>query len=370
VTGAGLDASVVVGPADSPRLSARLVVPAGATVAVVGPNGAGKSTLLRAIAGLTPVSPTSRVRIAGQDVTGRQPSGRHLGYVPQAAALFPHLTVRDNVAFGPRSRGAGRRQARTVADGWLERLEVAPLASRRPHTLSGGQAQRVALARALAVEPLVLLLDEPTASLDAEGRQDVRHMLGQHLSTFTGTALVVTHDATEALALADRVVVVEAGAVTQDATPDELLGSPRSAWTAELLGLNAWRGAAEPGGGDSVTLRLEGGGGVTVPDVPDVPPGGRLLACVPSSAVTVSLHRPEGSARNVWATTVVDVTPVGHRLRVTLAARTDGRRAQPGRGPATVVAEITRAAASELGLRAGTEVWAAVKAVEVSVTAL
>ena len=368
MTTAGLDASVLVGDPAAPRVAAAVTAPLATTVAIVGPNGAGKSTLLRAVAGLVPVSPQSRVRIAGNDVTGRPPEARGLGYVPQAAALFPHLTVRDNVAYGPRSRGARRQAARQVADTWLERLDITALGTRRPHTLSGGQAQRVALARALAVEPAVLLLDEPTASLDVAARDDVRRMLVAHLATFAGTALVVTHDATEALALADRVVVVEGGVVVQDATPDELLRSPHSSWTAELLGLNAWRGYAAHETGGAGRVRLDGGGTVTVPEGPAA--GQRVLACVASSAVTVFPERPVGSARNVWPMAVADLTPVGHRLRVTLRARPTPECGADGSGPPGVVAEVTRAAATELALRPGAEVWAAVKAMEVSVTAL
>jgi molybdate transport system permease protein len=368
VTRGLLDVSVLVGDPTAPRMAASLTVSGATTVAVVGPNGAGKSTLLRAVAGLVPVSAHSHVRIDGEDVTGRPPAARHLGYVPQAAALFPHLSVRDNVAYGPRSRGAGRRAARQVADGWLQRLDIEALGARRPDTLSGGQAQRVALARALAVEPAVLLLDEPTSSLDAAGRDDVRRTLVAHLATFAGTALVVTHDATEALALADRVVVVEGGAVVQDASPDELLRSPQSAWTADLLGLNAWHGVAVADGEGAARVRVDGGGVLTVPQTP--PPGQPVLACVASSAVTVSRDRPVGSARNVWPVTVSELAPVGHRLRVTMTSRSTPGVPQGEAGPSLVVAEITRAAATELALAPGAEVWAAVKAVEVAVTPL
>ncbi len=368
MTRGGLDVSVLVGDPSSPRVAATLAADAATTVAIVGPNGAGKSTLLRAVAGLVPVSAQSRVRIDGRDVTGRPPAARSLGYVPQAAALFAHLTVRDNIAYGPRSRGASRHAARRSAESWLDRLDITALGARRPHTLSGGQAQRVALARALAVDPAVLLLDEPTASLDVAGREDVRRMLVAHLSSFAGVALVVTHDATEALALADRVVVVEHGVVVQDASPDELLRSPQSTWTAELLGLNAWRGVTASEGDGSGRVRIDGGGTVTVPEVP--PGGRRVLACVASSAVTVFLERPEGSARNAWPMAVAELTPVGHRLRVALSARVGHAGLGADAGPPSVVAEITRAAATELALRPGAEVWAAVKAMEVSVTPL
>ena len=327
MTRGGLDVSVLVGDPSSPRVAATLAADAATTVAVVGPNGAGKSTLLRAVAGLVPVSAQSRVRIDGRDVTGRPPAARSLGYVPQAAALFAHLTVRDNIAYGPRSRGASRHAARRSAESWLDRLDITALGARRPHTLSGGQAQRVALARALAVDPAVLLLDEPTASLDVAGREDVRRMLVAHLSSFAGVALVVTHDATEALALADRVVVVEHGVVVQDASPDELLRSPQSTWTAELLGLNAWRGVTASEGDGSGRVRIDGGGTVTVPEVP---PGRPARPCLRR---VVSGHGVPGAPRRQRPKRMADGGSRAHTGGAPAARRTLGARraCRPGR---------------------------------------
>jgi molybdate transport system ATP-binding protein/molybdate transport system permease protein len=358
----GLSARLQVGEPPTPRLDVDLSVEAGTTVAVVGPNGAGKSTLLRCLAGLVHPSDESWVRVGDQEVTRLPPDRRHVGYVPQDGALFPHLDVRANVAYGLRARGLRRDQADAAADAWLDRLEVPALAGRRPATLSGGQAQRVALARALAVDPQLLLLDEPTASLDAESRDDVRHTLARHLAAFDGVTVLVTHDPTEALALADRIVVLEAGRVTQDDVPDELLRVPRSTWTARLLGLNAWRGTVAVTTGDAREVRLDVGGTLIVGEAP--PAGERVLVCVAPSAVALFPQRPDGSPRNVWAGTVTDVSPVGHRLRVRVAAQ------RHGPGPASAVAEVTRAAAADMGLRAGADTWLSVKATEVAVTPL
>ncbi len=321
----------------------------GEVVAVVGPNGAGKSTLLRALAGLAPA--TGRVAVDGVDVAALPPHRRRTGYVPQDGALFPHLSARDNVAFGPRRQGADRAAARRTAQEWLERLGVADLAGRRPAALSGGQAQRVALARALAVRPRVLLLDEPLAALDTATRADVRRVLHEHLRTYDGSTLLVTHDPLDAVSLADRLVVVEHGAVVQDGSPTDVTRAPRSAWVARLLGANAWRGRLR----DGVLAVADGG---TVVGADPAVPDGEGLAVVPPHAVTLHRHRPEGSARNLWEGRVRELTLAGGRVRV-------GVDATP-----PVVAEVTPASAAELGLREGVPVWVSVKATEVTLVSL
>jgi molybdate transport system ATP-binding protein len=196
----------------------------GSVVAVLGPNGAGKTTLLRTLAGLLAVD-EGRVVISGSEVDGPSgfvpPQHRAVGVVFQDYALFPHLTVLENTAFGPRARGAGRRPSREAAMRTLASLGVADLADRRPADISGGQAQRVALARALATDPQLLLLDEPLAALDVETRENVRTELDIQLAAFHGCAVIVTHDPLDAMLLADRVIVLENGRIVQDATPAE-----------------------------------------------------------------------------------------------------------------------------------------------------
>jgi len=207
------------------RLEADLRAAPGEVLGVLGPNGAGKTTLLRALSGLDALTSGS-IRLGSltlDDVatdTFVPPQHRPVGLVFQNYRLFPHLDVRDNVAYAPRVQGARRRQARAVADTWLERLDLTALATRRPHQISGGQAQQVALARALAANPGFLLLDEPLSALDARTRLDVRDHLRHHLDQFAGPVLLITHDPLEAMIMADRLLVIENGRVVQQGSPE------------------------------------------------------------------------------------------------------------------------------------------------------
>ncbi len=331
-----------------------LAVAPGEVVAVLGPNGAGKTTLLRVLAGLQPLR-RGRVTLDGAvlDDPARgirtAPEDRAVGVVFQDHLLFPHLTVRDNVAFGPRARGVPRGAARARADAELARVRLPELAGRRPAALSGGQAQRVALARALALAPALLLLDEPLSALDVEARTVVRRELRRHLDAFAGPCVLITHEPVEAMALADRLVILEAGRVTQAGAAEEVSRRPRSRWVAELVGLNLYRGRAAgeqvvlPGG---AALTAAGGGpaGAGVDEV---------YAAFHPRAVTLHRTRPEGSARNVWRGTVARLEAQGDRVRV------------PVDGPVPVVAEVTPAAVAALDLARGGDIWAAVKATEI-----
>jgi len=342
------DAEVRLG---SLHLRAALRVAAGETVAVVGPNGAGKTTLLRALAGLQPLA-DGRVCLDGVvlEAHGRPAVAveeRPVATVFQDLRLFPHLSALDNVAFGLRARGARRGPARAEAGRWLARLGLAEDAAARPGQLSGGQAQRVALARALATRPALLLLDEPLAALDATTRAATRTVLRQHLAGHGGAAVVVAHDPVDAGALADRVVVLEVGAVVQEGTLAELTGRPRSRYVADLVGVNLLAGEGDGEAGVAV-------GGLALA-VADHRPG-PVLASFPPRAVALSLERPRGTARNVWPAVVDGIDRAGHRCRVR------------ARGPVTVVAEVTEAAVADLGLAEGSAVWVAVKATEVTVT--
>lgn len=331
-------------------LEVALELQPGAVVAVLGPNGSGKSTLLRAIAGLQPIT-SGTVALDGRvlddgSVVFVQPRDREVGVVFQDYALFPHLSVLENVAFGPRSRGSSRSEAKRIAIGALDWLGVADLTHRRPAEVSGGQAQRVALARALATSPEVLLLDEPMAALDVETRDAVRAQLAAQLAAFDGIAVLVTHDPLDALLLAHRVVVLESGRVVQDGTPADLAERPQSDYVAALMGVTLVRGTA-----DGTTLRIEADGGLLhlADDVGDGP----ALAVIRPESVTLHRHQPEGSARNVWQGTVRSLQPMHDRVRVLI----------DGRPP--VIATVTPSALAELGLLAGAPVWVSVKAVEV-----
>ena len=277
------------------------------------------------------------------------PEQRAVGVVFQDYLLFPHLSVLENVAFGLRARGVPRAKARERAASELRRVRLADAAGVAPRSLSGGQAQRVALARALATDPALLLLDEPLAALDAEARAAIRRELRERLDAFAGPCLLVTHEPVEAMALADRLVVLEDGRVTQEGSPAEVGRRPRSAWTARLVGLNFYRGSAD---GAAVTLR---GGGtlVTANGATAHAATGEVLVVVHPSAVTLHRERPHGTARNVWRGTVDGLEARGDRVRVAVTGEVD------------VVSEVTPAAVAELDLGRGGSVWAAVKATEV-----
>ena len=321
----------------------------GEVLAVLGPNGAGKSTVLRVLAGL--LRPDGGRVVVGQEtwtsadrhVPAHQ---RSLGMVFQDHLLFPHLSVTENVAFGLRSRGAKRAAARATAAPWLDRVGLAGLGDRRPGELSGGQAQRAALARALVGEPRVLLLDEPLSALDARTRLAVRAELRRHLGDFAGSTVLVTHDPVDAMALADRVVVVEDGRVVQEGTPAQVSRHPRTDYVARLVGLSLL-----PGTATGTAVRLDSGGMVAVAEEASGP----VFAAVRPESVALYLSRPDGSPRNVWPATLVGATPHGSTVRCELT------------GEVPLIADVTETAFAELGLVPGSPVWATVKASEVAV---
>jgi len=333
---------------------------AGETVALLGPNGAGKSTVVLAIAGLLPPVEGTIVLdhlVLDDAAAGARvpPEERPIGVVFQDLLLFPNLTALENVAFALRARGAPRRQARERADGLLRRLGVSARAHARPRDLSGGEAQRVALARALAAEPSLLLLDEPLSALDVSTRGRIRHQLRRELTGFPGVRVLVTHDPIEAMTLADRMVLLEAGRVTQVGTPDEIRSAPRSAYAADLVGVNFLVGRLEPlarGGGRLATTE----GDVVVPWPDDVEPGtDGVIGLLRPADVVLHADRPEGSARNVLRGRVEAIDLEGERARVRLSS------APP------IVAEITLGSLERLGIAEGIPLWASFKAVEVEI---
>jgi molybdate transport system ATP-binding protein len=316
---------------------------AGEVVALLGPNGAGKSTVLAALAGL--VAHRGRVILDGEALDGRPPEQRPVGVVFQDLLLFPHLSAADNVAFGLRARGMGRSLARQRAGEWLTRLGITD-GRRRPRQLSGGQAQLVALARALAVEPRLLLLDEPLSALDAATRLDVRAALHRHLAEYAGCTVLVSHDPIDALVLADRIVVVEAGRVVQAGSPAEVARRPRTEYVARLVGYNLYRGTAA---GDAVTLA----GGTTI--AVGARARGEVHVAFRPAAVALHRSRPEGSPRNVWCLAVSGLELHGDAVRVALD------------GALPLFADVTPAAVRELTIERGVSLWASVKATEVDV---
>jgi molybdate transport system ATP-binding protein len=349
----GLDAHVVV-TLGSLTVDAAIQVAPGEVVALIGPNGAGKTTVLRAIAGLLPLD-AGHVRVdevGFDDQAGDvfvAATDRSVGVVFQQYHLFPAMTALENVAFGLRARGRGRREAREVAQTWLDRVGLTDSAVRRPGELSGGQCQRVALARALACEPSVLVFDEPLAALDAQTRADVRRDLRRFLDGFAGPCLIVTHDPIDAHALADRIVVLEGGRVVQSGTLADIAAHPRSRYVAELVGVNLVLGNIADG-----VLVVASGARLVVAST-EV--NGEGQAVIRPQAIALHAAQPHGSPRNCWLTTVTDIDTYGDRVRVRVGA------------PIPLVAEITPGAMADLGLRIGGEVWVSVKATEVTVFA-
>lgn len=345
------------------QLAADLTAAPGEVLGVLGPNGAGKTTLLRAISGLEALT-SGHLRLGGRTLDDADTDTfvptecRPVALVFQNYRLFPHLDVRDNVAYAPRVQGAGRRQARAVADTWLERLDLTALAARRPHQISGGQAQQVALARALAADPELLLLDEPLSALDAKTRLDVRARLRNHLRQFAGPVLIITHDPLEAMIMADRLLVIENGRVVQQGSPAQVARQPATQYVARLVGLNLYAGALEVA---TRRVYLDDGGVFSVtlgdPDLAARVATGtatdRVLVGLRPSAITIHTVRPaHASPRNVWEGRIGALELLADRVRVQVDATP----------PALV--DISAAAVADLALRPGTLVWLSAKATE------
>ena len=344
-------------------LEATFRVAPGETLALIGESGAGKSSVLRLLAGLDAPG-QGHVRVGGEvwcDTAkgiARAAWQRDVGYVAQDGALFPHLRVREQLAFGPRAAGhdAARIAARVHA--LITAFGLSELTERLPAQLSGGQRQRVALARALALEPAVLLLDEPFAALDVTARRELRAELRRELGQRHGVTVLVTHDPREALMFGHRIAVLEAGRLTQWDTADTLLAHPGTPYIAELMGVNLFMATLDAPDADGIAVAHSDRGEF------EVVPGdlrGRVFLALDPREVTLSPGPPRGTARNTREVTVLELVPeppFGERMRVSL-------RLADGQPP--LVAEITRRSAETLGLRPGARVFASFKATGVRV---
>jgi putrescine transport system ATP-binding protein len=313
-----------------------LAIDAGSFFALLGASGSGKTTLLRLVAGFE-APDAGRIRLDGADLAGVPPYARPINLVFQSYALFPHMTVADNIAFGLRRDGlAGAELDRRVSE-MLALLRLDGLAERKPRQISGGQAQRVALARALAKQPKLLLLDEPLAALDRGLREHTRVELKRLHDQLGTTFVLVTHDQEEALALADRVALLDRGKLAQVGTPEDLYERPASLAVARFIGqINLLEGRVASGG-ETLMIEVPGLGPVEArPPAPHPPVG---------AAVVIGL-RPEkidfGAGENARPATVTDVTYLGDQsvYRLALADGVEIRATQPNRdGPAARVGE-------------------------------
>jgi molybdate transport system ATP-binding protein len=329
--------------------------PAGSTTVLVGESGAGKTSVLKLLAGLDRLD-QGRItldadRYADVATQLHVPAWRReIGYVAQDYALFPHLSVMDNVGFGLRAAGVARPQVGDMVDEALATLGIATLRARMPNQLSGGQQQRVALARALVLKPRLLLLDEPLSSLDLQTRRKVRVELRELLKQLTCITVYVTHSPVEALLFGDQIVVLERGRVAQAGSREELLRHPRSAFVAELVGTNLFIGrpVEQPAPGVPVIRTPEGLVTVEEPGVP-----GTVYLTVNPREVTLSRTQPISSAQNVLEGAVQEIIPeppAGERIRVVLDTRP------------LMVAEVTPEGLAALSLSEGVRVYAAFKA--------
>ena len=290
-----------------------LTLQPGELIALLGPSGCGKTTTLRLLAGLEDAD-TGHITVAGKDITHVSAAKRDMGMVFQAYSLFPHMTVRQNVAFGLRLRKVAAAQRDKRALDMLELVGLTTQTDRYPHQLSGGQQQRVALARALAIEPQVLLLDEPLSALDAKVRAQLRDEIRRIQLEVGITTLFVTHDQEEALAIADRVGVMREGRLEQLAPPTEVYSRPATSFVAEFVGLSN-RLAGEVRGGEVIVR------GCKLPLVERDTPDGQVVALVRPEAVSLASRAPEagtGTGSSLLTGTVIAITFLGATSRVTV----------------------------------------------------
>jgi putative spermidine/putrescine transport system ATP-binding protein len=323
-----------------------LTIAAGELIALLGPSGCGKTTTLRLLAGLEDAD-AGHVTVAGRDISHLSASKRDMGMVFQAYSLFPHMTVRQNVAFGLRLRRvAGAVRDRRAIE-MLDLVDLSTQADRYPHQISGGQQQRVALARALAIEPQVLLLDEPLSALDAKVRAQLRDQIRRIQLEVGITTLFVTHDQEEALAIADRVGVMRDGRIEQLAPPTEVYSRPATAFVAEFVGLtNRLAGTVS---GAVVTVR-----GRDLPLVDTSTPAGPVTALVRPEAVSLASDTAGGSGQLTG--TVIATTFLGATSRITVDL-----------GDATILAQLPTSDATALS--AGSRVTLSIRPDPVLVSA-
>lgn len=319
---------------------------------LLGRTGAGKSVLLEIISGLTHPDCGS-VLLDGKDITHERMQNRRISLVFQSSALFPHMSVYDNVAYPLRWQG----KAKSRVDERVQRLaadfSISHLLQARPQTLSGGESQRVSLARAVASEPRCLLLDEPLSSVDATSRSEIRALL-RRISANGQLVVHVTHDYTEAVSLGTHIAVMEDGSIAQVGTVDEIFQHPKSHFVARFVGIrNFFKGRLEAPEGEQTSLRHFSTDGLNFSVLSESPAGpGNFM--VRSEDVTITNSPGSTSARNNFAGTIVDVAPVGGGVEVIVNIGANKRT--------EIAALVTNEAVTALELHSGKKVWVSFKA--------
>ena len=336
-----LDARVILNR-DSLTIDVELQLQHGEVIAILGPNGAGKTSLLHALLGWLELE-SGWIMVDGEVIDSPDtdsyvpPQHRPFGMVFQDGLLFPHMSVEKNILFG-----AGKDfNLKPLA----ESLQASELLAKFPSELSAGERQRAAIARSLAARPKVLFLDEPFSALDIQGKRRGRSLLKEALAIEVSGCLMVTHDLVDAFTLADRVMIIEGGKLTQFDVPDRIRSRPGSEWIADLVGWNYYEGIGE---GSVVTLPH----GTTIFTAQDALDGPTSISINPAS-VSIFKSQPSGSPRNSWLSSIQNIEILDGRARVSLVGEID------------ICADITTAAANELRQSISSEVWVSVKATEV-----
>ncbi len=320
----------------------------GEIICLVGPSGCGKTTALRMIAGFE--TPTSgEIWLGGQEVSALPAHKRNIGITFQNYALFPHMTVAANVAFGLRMRKFGREESRAKVAATLSMVRLDGLEARYPSQLSGGQQQRVALARAIVIEPVMLLLDEPLSNLDAKLREEMRVEIKEIQSRLKITTVFVTHDQEEALTISDRIAVMQAGRVVQEGSPVEVFEQPQHSFVAGFIGQsNVLRGKAGDEIDGHVAMRTQGGIELRGRPIKPIKPGAPAIAVIRHPRVHVERRANSGSdAPNVFSGQVELINYLGESVQYVCSLD----------GTERIIAASAIANAADIALAAGDDVW-------------
>lgn len=350
--------------------NARLEVSPGQFLTLIGPNGCGKSTLCLMIAGLLRTQGYLKISDKTLDEPGWRgtfvsPGKRPVALLAQNPGIFTHMSVLDNVAFGPRCQGQGRRRARQRAWQELHAVGASHLAYRQGGELSGGQAARVALARALATSPRVLVLDEPMAALDVQARSQLRARIRERTRTRAITVVMVSHDLVDIASLSDAVAVMDAGKLITQGPTTEILSTPSTEFVATLTGASLLNGTLA---GDEATPQLKLGKGLSLrlaqwpqanADEPAWQVGAKAVALINSDAIALYPQQPKGSPRNVIPVSVSSLDGDGAVVSLSLRLA-DGQRLRT---------RLTAAAIAELGIQVGTSLFAVIKATAITLEA-